>query len=400
MNVARPQLSRGLLWTMSVAAAVAVANIYYNQPMLADMQRTYETTPKHIGLVATFTQIGYAVGMPAFIPLGDFVERRALVIWLFIAQTCVLAGAALSPNLTTLVAASFLIGLTSVVPQIMIPLAAELAAPEQQGKTIGTVLSGVLLGILLARTLSGFVAQQFGWRTMFWVAAGLALVFAILLRWKLPPVHAHSHITYPELMHSIWRLVVEIPKLRQVSIVAAMFFAAFSAFWTTLIFLLETPPYHYGARAAGLFGLIGTAGVLAAPIAGRLADTRGARYVVGYSIIGVLIAYGVFWGLGYHLWALIIGVIVLDASVQAAQVANQSRVLGLKPEARNRVNTVYMICYFGGGSIGSLLGSYSWSRWQWHGVCGTAVGLMLVAAFVFELARRYDIRVAGGEQVA
>ncbi len=371
MNAGHPELSRSLLWTMAVASAVAVANIYYNQPMLADMLRTFHTTPKHIGLVATFTQIGYAVGMPAFIPLGDFVERRRLVISLFVAEMFVLGGAALATSLSLLVVASFLVGLTSVVPQIMIPLSAELASPEQQGKTIGTVLSGVLLGILLARTLSGFVSEQFGWRAMFWIAAGMSLLFAVLLRWKLPPVPAHSQITYPELLHSIWRLVVEIPKLRQVSFVAAMFFAAFSAFWTTLVFLLETPPYHFGRRTAGLFGLVGAAGVFVAPIAGRLSDVRGPRFVVANGIVGVLIAYGLFWGLGWHLWGLVIGVILLDASVQAAQVANQSRVLGLRPEARNRVNTVYMICYFGGGSIGSLLGSYAWSRWQWHGVCAT-----------------------------
>jgi predicted MFS family arabinose efflux permease len=279
---------------MSVASAVAVANIYYNQPMLADMLRTFHTTPKHVGLVATFTQIGYAIGMPVFIPIGDFVERRRMVILLFLAEACALAGAALSASLTLLVVISFLIGLTSVVPQIMIPLAAELSEPEQQGKTIGTVLSGVLLGILLARTLSGFVGQQFSWRTMFWIASGLSLVFAVLLRWKLPPVPAHSQITYPELISSIWRLVVEIPKLRQVSFVAAMFFATFSAFWTTLVFLLETPPYHCGSQAAGLFGLVGAAGVLVAPIAGRLSDRRGTRFVVGNAIIGVLAAYAIF----------------------------------------------------------------------------------------------------------
>src|SRR4051812_36590122 len=149
----RPQLSPGLLWTMSVASAVAVANIYYNQPMLADMMRTFTTTPKHIGLVATFTQIGYALGMPAFIPLGDFVERRRLCILLFIGVGCATAGAALAPNLSVVVVMSFLIGFTAVIPQVMIPLAAELANPEEQGKTIGMVLSGVLLGILLARTL-------------------------------------------------------------------------------------------------------------------------------------------------------------------------------------------------------------------------------------------------------
>jgi MFS family permease len=181
--------------------------------------------------------------MPAFIPLGDFVERRRLVILLLLAEACVLDGAALSASL------SLLIVMLSYRARQRRSADHDSARrrtlrARAQGKTIGTVLSGFLLGILLARTISGFIGQQFGWRTMFWIAGGMSLLFAISLRWKLPPVPAHSQITYPELIHSIWRLVVEIPKLRQVSFVAPMFFATFSACWTTLVFLLETPPYH------------------------------------------------------------------------------------------------------------------------------------------------------------
>ena len=382
----RPQLSRSLLWTMSLASAVAVANLYYNQPMLADMMRTFGVTPHAIGLVATFTQIGYAVGMPLFIPLGDFVERRRLVTLLFVAVAAALVAAALAQNLAWIVVASFLIGVTTVSAQIMIPLATELAPPEDQGRTIGAILSGILLGILLARTLSGIIAHHFGWRVMFWIAAALALIFAALLRFELPRVPVRSGITYRELIHSIWRLVVEIPKLRQVSLVAAMFFAAFSAFWTTLVFLLETPPYHYGSQAAGLFGLVGATGVLVAPVAGRESDRNGPRYVVAIALFVVLAAYATFWGLGFHLWGLVLGVILLDAGVQGAQVANQSRVLSLRPDARNRVNTVYMISYFSGGSLGSLVGAWAWGRWHWHGVCATGIVFMLIGLVAF-LAR-------------
>lgn len=379
----RPTLSRALLWTMTFASAVAVANLYYNQPMLADMMRTFNVTPHAIGLVATFTQVGYALGMPLFIPLGDFVERRRLVTLLFLAVALALAATALAQNLTWIVVASFLVGVTTVIAQIMIPLATELASPEEQGRTIGSILSGILLGILLARTLSGVVAHHFGWRAMYWIAAALALIFAVLLRLELPRVPAHSNITYRELIHSIWRLVVELPKLRQVSLIAAMFFAAFSAFWTTLVFLLETPPYHYGSEVAGLFGLVGAAGVAVAPIAGRESDRNGPRYVVAIAIVIVLAAFAAFWGFGFHIWGLILGVILLDAGVQGAQVANQSRVLSLRPDARSRVNTVYMICYFSGGSLGSLLGAWAWGRWQWHGVCACGVAFILIAAVAF-----------------
>ncbi|HYX53900.1 MAG TPA: MFS transporter, partial [Candidatus Limnocylindrales bacterium] len=281
---ARPHLSRALLWLITVASAVAVANLYYNQPMLAAMARTFHADAHGIGLVATFTQAGYALGMPIFIPLGDLVERRRLVVSLFMAVALALAGAALAPNLTLLVVASFFIGLTTLIAQIMIPLGAELSAPEEQGKTIGSILSGILLGILLARTLSGSVAAHLGWRAMYWIACGLALAFALLLRVRLPRVTAHSHLNYLELIQSLVRLVVETPKLRQVSLVGAMLFAAFSAFWTTLVFLLETPPYHYGSQTAGLFGLIGATGALAAPISGRTSDRRGPRFVVAIAL--------------------------------------------------------------------------------------------------------------------
>ncbi|MBV8819883.1 MAG: MFS transporter, partial [Acidobacteriaceae bacterium] len=358
---------------------VAVANIYYNQPMLADIGRDLHADPHRTGLIATVTQLGYAAGMPVFIPLGDFVNRRNLVVALFAAVACALAAAALSPNLTWIVAASFCIGLTTVLAQILIPLATELAPPAEQGRTIGAILTGVLLGILLARTVSGIVAEHFGWRIMFWAAAGGAVLFAIILRTRLPEMKPHAHITYPELMRSMWTLLVELPKLRQVSLVAAMFFACFSAFWTTLVFLLQTPPYHYGAQAAGLFGLIGATGASVAGISGRMSDRRSPRFVISIALAVVFLSFAVFWAVPFHLSGLIAGVVLLDAGVQGAQVANQTRVLSLRPEARNRVNTIYMISYFGGGSIGSLFGSYFWSRWGWNGVCAAGFGFLLVA---------------------
>lgn len=378
---------------MAVASGVAVANIYYNQPMLADMARSLHVNAHQIGLAATATQIGYAAGMPLFVPLGDFVERRRLVVSLFAAVAFALAGVALSTNLTALIITSFLVGATTVIAQIMIPLATELVAPEEQGRTIGTILSGVLLGILLARTLSGFVGAHLGWRTMYWLASILAVVFSVALRFALPAIHSKSSITYKELMRSIGQLAMELPKLRQVSLVAAMFFAAFSAFWTTLVFLLERPPYHYGSEAAGLFGVIGAVGAAVAPIAGRLSDRRSPRFVVKIAVGIVLSAFAAFWALGLHLWGLVLGVILLDGGVQAAQVANQARVLSLRPEARGRVNTIYMICYFSGGSFGSLVGSWTWGRWQWPGVCVTGIACMAVAAVALVL-RGPDLRSA------
>jgi len=373
-------VSSSLIRTMAVASAVAVANIYYNQPMLADMARTFGVSAHEIGLVATATQVGYAAGMPLFVPLGDLVERRSLVTVLFLLVAGSLLLAAASPNVTVLIAAHFCIGLTTVIAQILIPLASDLSPGSQGGKTVGTMQSGILLGILLARTLSGFVSHYLGWRAMYVLAAGMALVFAGILRSALPLIPRRGALNYRDLMSSLWRLLAELPKLRQVMTVAGLFFAAFSAFWTTLVFLLERPPYHFGSQAAGLFGLVGAVGAGVAPLAGRMSDRRSPRFVVEIAIILVLAAFGMFWIFGLHLWGLVIGVIVLDAGVQAAQVANQTRVFTLKPEARSRVNSLYMVGYFTGGSLGSLVASSVWSRWQWTGVCATGVGFMLMAA--------------------
>ncbi len=383
-------LTPSLLATVAVASGVAVANTYYNQPMLADMARSFRCSPHQIGLVATATQVGYAVGMPLFLPLGDLIERRRLIVSLFVAVGCALALAAASTSLSGIVTASFLIGLTTVIAQIMIPAASDLADPAAGGRVIGKIMTGVLLGILLARTLSGAVSEHFGWRTMFLLAAALAWIFAVLLRVRLPLMPSRAQTTYGELIRSLWTFVREHPELRQVSLIAGMFFAAFNAFWTTLVFLLETPRYHLGSQAAGLFGLVGAISALVAPAAGHLSDRRGSRYVIVLSMLGLLVAFAIFWSLPYHIWALVAGVIVLDAAVQAAQVANQSSVFTLRPDARSRINTIYMLCYFGGASLGSFLGSWAWSAWGWTGVCAVAIGFVLVAAGTVLAGRPYS----------
>lgn len=370
---------------MAAASGVAVANIYYNQPMLADMARDMHVGYHRIAWAATLTQVGYAAGMPLFIPLGDLVNRRKLITLLFLAAAAASVLSATALNLTWLCVASFLLGATTVIAQILIPFAAELSSPEEQGRTIGAVLSGVLLGILLARTLSGIVAAHLGWRAMYFLAAGMCVVVGALLAGRLPRTKPAEQMTYGNLMHSLWLLLRDLPKLRQVCFVAAMFFAAFSAFWTTLVFLLAGPPFHMGSQAAGLFGLAGASGALVAPLAGRWSDRRSPRFVVRMAIALLMLSFAVFWAGARSIPVLIAGVILLDAGVQAAQVANQSRVFQLRPQARSRINTVYMVAYFGGGSLGSLVGAWAWSRWQWGGVCGAGIVAMVLAAIALLL---------------
>lgn len=382
MEGRRHGLSSKLTLTMAVASGVAVANIYYNQPMLVHIARTFGANENQVGWVATATQIGYAVGMPLFVPLGDLVPRRELLVVLFVLTGGSLLFAAHASTLPLLILASVLIGATSVVAQVMIPFASDLSRPDRAGKTVGSILSGVLIGILLARTVSGFVSEHFSWRVMFTAAAVAAFLFAVVLRFALPATPRRSNGTYAQLMHSIWSIVRDTTRLRQVAAVAALFFAAFSAFWTTLVFFLGRPPYHYGSQAAGLFGLIGVVGSAVAPLAGRLSDTHSPRYVVRWAIATVLLSFLIFWVFGTNLWALIAGVILLDAGIQAAQVANQTRVMGLRPDARSRANTFYMLCYFGGGSLGSLIASHLWSAYGWSGVCAAGVAFMLLAIVV------------------
>ena len=382
------KLSTSLLWTMAIACDIAVANIYYNQPMLTDMARSFHASAGQIGFVATATQAGYAVGMPAFIPLADFVDRRSLLAGLFAAAAASAALLALGTSLPVVIFASFLLGATSVIAQILIPFAAEIARPDQQGHVIGILLSGVLLGILSARTMSGFVAHAMGWRSMFWIAAALSLALSLVLAIGLPRIHAKPAISYTAFMRSIVTLPFEVPALFRVGMRSGMFFAAFIAFWTTLVFLLETPPYHYGSQLAGIFGLVGIVGASVAPLAGKMADRRGPQFVLGTAVAICLAAFLVFQIWGWHLWGLVVGVILLDAGVQAAQVSNQSSAFSLLPKSRNRVNTVYMVCYFGGGTLGSLAGTWAWERAQWTGVCLTAMAFLFVAAALLWYDRR------------
>ncbi|WP_251548808.1 MFS transporter [Neobacillus muris] len=370
-------ISKKLILLMAVACGAAVANLYYNQPLLAEMARTFHASAHAVGNVGMVTQIGYAVGMFLFVPMGDMKERRQLITILLGAVTLSLIGVATAQNLPWMYIASLAVGITTVVPQVIIPLAAQLAGPKDQGKVIGIVMSGLFVGILLARTFSGVIGGVLGWRTMYWIAAAMMLVLAVILRIFLPKSHPETTLSYPQLFKSMGQLIATQPVLREASIIGAMMFGAFSVFWTSLSFLLEGEPYYYGSEIAGLFGLVGVVGAAGSPIVGRLSDRFNVKQIVGLLIGITLVSYLFFGFLGASLWGLVIGVILLDLGVQGAQVSNQTRIYSLIPEARNRLNTVYMVSYFLGGSLGSSLSGYAWGLWKWTGVCLTG-GLMII----------------------
>lgn len=377
-------LSKNLLLLMATGCGLSVANLYYNQPLLADMAQTFHVTAREMGNISMLTQIGYAAGLFMFVPLGDIKERRRLITTLLGLVAIALISVGAAPNLTALGIASFILGATTVVPQLIVPYAAQLAGPGNQGKAVGIVMSGLFFGILLARTISGYIGDIYGWRTMFFLASALMILLLIILKFKLPQGKPSvSKFTYPQLLRSTWQLVLEQPLLREASLMGSMLFGAFSVFWTTLAFFIKEPPYHYGTEIAGLFGLVGVVGATFAPLAGRLADRKNPRFTAGMAALITLAAYIIFGLWGYRLWGLIAGVILLDLGVQSAQISNQTRIYGLLPEAKNRLNTVYMVTYFLGGSIGSLIGSYFWSLWQWNGVCTAGSALVLLSLAIW-----------------
>jgi predicted MFS family arabinose efflux permease len=379
-------IDKGLVFIMAVACALAVANLYYIQPMLAAMAQDFSVSVSLIGFVATMGQVGYATGLLFIIPLGDKYNQRTLIVGMLIAVTIALVIMAAAPSVLVVMIASFLVGLTTVVPQLIIPYAANLAPENGRGQVIGTVMSGLLIGILLARTLSGFVAATLGWRAMYWIAAAIMILMALVLRFLLPDDHFQKGtMSYSQLLRSLWGLLRHEPVLREVVVFGSMAFGAFSAFWVTLSFLLETPPYHYGSEVAGLFGLVGMAGALAATVIGKIADRRDPRFANGITLVITLISFVLMWIAGQWLWGLIIGTILLDLGTQGNQVTSQARIYGLGSGARSRLNTVYMFCYFVGGSLGSLLATFGWSVAKWNGVSIVACAFVVIALIVFVL---------------
>jgi predicted MFS family arabinose efflux permease len=368
--------------------------MYYNQPLLLEMGRTYGATAGRTGFVAVATQIGYAVGLLFFVPLGDVLERRGLMMRMYAAVAIALLLVAVAPSLQLLIAGSVLIGMFASVTHVALPIAPDLVSHEQRGRAIGTVMTGLLLGILLARTFSGWVSGIHGWRWVFVIAAVMNAAFVPLIRKVMPELPPKQKLRYNEAMKSLWTLFRTQPLLRESSIIGALVFASFSCFWTTLAFLLNSH-YGLGAGVAGTFGVVGAAGALVAPLAGRLADKHGSRWVI--TLGGALLAasYVLLWAeeaahlsTFFHLAALVVGVVVLDMGAQMTQVANQTRIFGLVPSARSRLNTVYMTVYFSGAAAGSALATVAWVHWGWNGVCILALCLVGLAGIWHAMGHR------------
>ncbi|AFS79128.1 major facilitator transporter protein [Gottschalkia acidurici 9a] len=382
------KLSNSLILLMVITCGVSVANIYYNQPILGDLARYFNVSTKSIGLVSTFTQIGYGLGMLFIVPLGDIKERKSLIINMLFISTISLVLFGISMNFYWLLVSSFLVGFSSIITQLIVPFAASLANPNESGAVIGKVLSGALVGILLARTISGFVGSRFGFRIIFFSAALLMLLLSFTLKKLLPSSLPTSSDKYINIMGSLFSIFKNNSIVRSSSIIGAMMFASFSVFWTTLIFHLESPSYNLGAKEAGLFSLVGITGVLFTPLTGKLSDKKSPRFTVGLSIFVVILSYFVLLLFGENIFGLILGVILLDLGISSGQVSNQAMIHSLNSEAKNRFNTIFMFLYFSGGSIGSFLGTFSWNKFGWAGVCIAGLLLLFVALITYCTMRR------------
>ena len=377
----QPQpLKSSVVLLFAVACGLAVGNVYYAQPLLDAMAEAFSMSPATIGIVITLTQIGYGIGLVLLVPLGDLLNRRRLIV----TQTLLLAAAllmiALAPSSAWLLLGMTLTGLLAVVTQVLVAYAATLAIPAQRGRVVGVVTSGIVVGILLARTIAGAMADLAGWRAIYLLSAGLTLLMALLLLRVLPKDEAAQPASrYGALIASVFSLFGQEPVLRQRAILALLTFASAMVLWTPMVLPLAAPPLSLSHSEIGLFGLAGAAGALAAARAGHLADRGLGQWVSGLSLLLMLASWLPIALTQSSLWALLLGVITLDLGLQAVHVTSQSMIYSVRPETQSRLTAGYMLFYSIGSALGSITSTamYAWAGWT--GVCLLGAAINAVA---------------------
>lgn len=375
-------ISRSVIWLMTVISGLVVANIYYNQPLLSLISEDVKVSEAAASKISVLTQLGYAAGLLLIVPLGDKLFRKKLILIDLLLVFLSLLWMTFAKELWMLYTASLLIGATSVIPQLFVPMAAELSSDKEKSSNIGLVMSGLLLGILLSRFIGGIVGEMWGWRTMFGIASGMMIfVWTAVYLW-LPEVHPNFRGSYGELMKSVFHLAKTQPVLRLASFRGAMAFGSMCALFTTLVFHMEKPPFNAGSSVVGSFGLAGAVGALAAARVGKLQKILDLNRIILYALLVVLISWTFTYFAGETYWGLIVGVILVDLGVQSSHIMNQTNYFLIRSNAVNRLNTVYMVSYFIGGSLGTWLASFAWQYAQWGGVCfvGVSMGILALTA--------------------
>lgn len=372
------KLTRTDVLLMAFCTGLIVANIYYCQPLVILVAKDFNLTESYAGKISYLTQAGYALGLFLLVPLGDMFERRKQILLITGLAIAALLMAAFSRSFILLEIACVLIGASSIVPQLILPMAANLSSDEKRGETIGIIMSGLLIGILASRAVSGSIGFIWGWRSVYFIAAGICFLLLLLMASRFPQSKPTFKGSYAELMSSMWHYVKTQPVLREASIINFLAFAILSAFWTTMVLFLASPPFSFQTLQIGLFGIAGAAGALAAPLVGKLSGGQNPRknLIVGLSL--QLLSIATFYFTGSQLYLFVAGIILIDIGQQAIHVTNQTRIYAILPEARNRLNTVFMSVSFVGASFGSALGLWLWDKGQWPLFClGSAAVIML-----------------------
>ncbi|WP_434623640.1 MFS transporter [Azospirillum sp. B2RO_4] len=380
-DAAHPALSRSLVVLMALACGVVVANIYYAQPLVGLIGPAVGLSPETASLVVTLTQVGYGAGLVLLVPLGDLLENRRLVVATLCSTVVALLVAAVAPTASLFLTAAFLIGVTSVAVQMLVPLAAHMAPEASRGQVVGNVMSGLLLGILLARPVSSLIADSLGWRAVFALSAVAMVGFAVLLWRVLPQRRPSGQSSYGALLGSLGRLLVRTPVLQRRTFYQTMMFASFSLYWTSVPLLLMGAPFHLSQRGIALFALSGAAGALVAPIAGRIADRGWTRPATGFALAMAALSFFVARAGEGSIALLVLAGLLLDMGVQMNMVLGQRAIYSLGAETRSRMNAIYMAIFFLGGAAGSALAGYAfavggWAPVTWIGFAFPAIGLL------------------------
>jgi predicted MFS family arabinose efflux permease len=374
-----PIASRGQILVMALVAGVTVANLYYSQPILAEIAKSFGVGESEVGNIPVLTQVGYGIGLFLLTPLGDMINRKKLIITLDLILCLCLVGISLVGSISLLYAASLLLGIVTVSVQVLIPMAASLAPKDKKGASVGTVFTGLLTGVLLARVLSGGIAEWLGWRWVYGISAMLILAMAALVFATLPDAPPHHAGSYLSLLRSTFKQVKRFPVLRRIALMGSFIFGGFSSFWTTLTFHLSGAPFHYRSDIIGSFGFLAVAGTLITPVFSRFIDrgnpARSQIFTIGIMILGVLTM---------ALWpnaisAMVAATLLLDIGMQGTQVSNLAQIYGLDPTAHSRINTVFMTSFFVGGAIGSFAGVLCWGWGGWTLVCCQILVWILIA---------------------
>ncbi|GAA1656030.1 MFS transporter [Actinoplanes couchii] len=375
-------------FVFAVAAGMAVGNLYWAQPLIEVIASSLGVSSSSAATLVTVTQLGYALGIFLIVPLGDILDRRRLIPLILTVSSATLLGAAAAPSYGVLLAALGGVGLTTVGAQLLAPLASELAEPERRGRVVGAVTSGGLIGILLSRTVSGFVADLFGWRAIYVIAAVAALVLAAVLRTVIPPLEPREPVPYPRLLGSVFTTMAGHRAVLPTLAICAASFSVFSLFWTSLTYLLTAPPFSFSVSQIGLFGLAGLAGALAARRAGALHDRGWSVPATGVALTVLALSLGGAWAGGRSVVALIVVVVILDIAAQSVMVLGQTRLFALPGSAHSRLNTAFVVSNFLGGAVGSAIAGPLWAAGGWAAIMTVSLAIVGAGLIVWTVGSR------------